>query len=195
MNHRTTLGTGFAIFVQEFHRLYDVGVTLVSISALLVTLFTVIDITETTKPMLIQEPLTLFTWTLTHKFHLVTVHHPTTISNMFKFPVDPLHVSVQVPNIWMNLKNTVKLIFECLVLVVKFYQTLFLRSKCATKFSHIEYSLNFGLCFGHECLFSLEEDILSVPPECRVPKIFGTEGVNKFPIPEGLTSHAVRVFE
>jgi hypothetical protein len=183
MNHRTTFGTGFAIFVQEFHRLYDVGVTLMFIGALFVTLFTVIDITETTKPMLIQEPLTLFTWTLTHKFHLVTIYHPTTVSNMFKFPVDSLHVSVQVPNIWMNLKNTVKLIFECLVLVVKFYQALLLRSKSTTKFSHVKYPLNFRLCFGHERLFSFKEDVLSVPSECRVPEIFGAEGVDKFSIP------------
>ena len=59
--------------------------------------------------------------------------------------------------------------------------------------THRENPLNGWLCIWHERLFSLKEDHLPMTPKFCIPKIAGTPGIHKLPIPHIFTTHTMGI--
>jgi hypothetical protein len=95
MDDRTAFGTRFAILVQKLHRLDNFLVTLMTLDAYLVTLFTEGMITQTTEPILIEKPFTFFHGTLSYKLSRFIVYQCSPASKVFEAAIRILQLPVK----------------------------------------------------------------------------------------------------
>ena len=191
--HCSTFGTGFCILLEEFHSFDGVWVAFMSLTHLLVTVFTKVTIAETTKPILVHEPLTLLCGTLTDKLLWCLTHDEfTTMPKSLQLPVTLLHIFTEVKDIlWYWGGWCDRYIYT--MCVVKFYEPLSLLVNDPMYSTHRPNPLNFWLCLRHLDLFPLKEDCFPMATKFRVPKVAGTPAIHKLSVPHILTPHTMGV--
>jgi hypothetical protein len=101
MNHGSTFGTWFRIFTDECHCFYRIWITRVSITPPVVTVFTVIGIAQTTKPLVVQKPFTRFEGTLSTEYTWID-RFIFPVPDHFDFTVRMFHLCMKIFNGWME---------------------------------------------------------------------------------------------
>lgn len=185
-----TLRAAFRISPYQLDRLHGVGVTDVTLGLGFVTLFAKIRFADSAVIVLREKPFTIRCRTFADEFPGFDVGAANFVSQSFEIGVDDLHGLVDGEQFGVadhRLPRPLK--FR-----VYLYESLFLTPQNRTQLTHLNDTLDVGLCSWHEKFLTLEEDVFAVFLQVGIPEFFGTETVDELTVPPHLAVHAVRVF-